>query len=114
MHIQRKCDNLPFFSVFLETSIIPNDLFLLVRSCYQSSLYLLLTHGLRSIAFPCISTGAYRYPSVEAADIALSTVRDWLLDKSNLDSVDRVVFVTRTARDEEVYSLLLLVYFPLL
>ena len=89
-----------------------NDQFLLVRSCYQSSLSLTLSHGLRSIAFPCISTGAYRYPSVEAADIALSTVRDWLLH--NLDSVDRVVFVTRRARDEEVYSLLLLVYFPLL
>lgn len=83
------------------------------RSCYKSSLSLLSAHGFHSIAFPCISTGMYQYPSLEAADIALSTVREWLLDKDNLDNVDRVVFVTRSTKNEELYSLLMLVYFPL-
>ena len=49
-----------------------------------------------------------RYPCVEAGDVA---VRAWLLEHPQ--AVDRVVFVTRTARNEEVYSKLMLAYFPL-
>lgn len=81
------------------------------RSCYKSSLALCLNHGLRTVAFSCISTGAYHYPSVEAADIALGVTREWLL--TNGDAVDRVVFVTRRPQDEEAYSCLMLAYFPL-
>ena len=65
------------------------------------------------MAFSCISTGAYHYPSVEAADVALATTRQWLLTGSNADHVDRIVFVTRRARDEEAYGFLMLAYFPL-
>lgn len=71
-------------------------------------------NNLRTVAFPCISTGAYRYPSVEAADVALATVREWLLNDKNSDTVDRIVFVTRRLCDEEVYALLMLTYFPLI
>lgn len=39
-------------------------------------------------------------------------MREWLLTDSNRDQVDRIVFVTRTARDEEAYELLMSVYFP--
>ena len=67
---------------------------------------------MRTVAFPCISTGAYGYPSVEAADIALSTVRRWLLTDSHWQSVDRVVFVTRRPKDEEAYGTLMLALFP--
>ena len=81
------------------------------RSCYESTLALCLKHGLRTVAFSCISTGAYHYPSVEAADIALGTTRAWLL--TNHDTVDRIVFVTRRPRDEEAYGFLMLTYFPL-
>jgi O-acetyl-ADP-ribose deacetylase (regulator of RNase III) len=47
-------------------------------SCYRSSLELAADHGLNSIAFPCISTGVYRFPSEQAATIAVATVREFL------------------------------------
>lgn len=50
---------------------------------------------------------------MEAADVALSTVHQWLNSDDNEDKIDRIVFVTRTARDEEAYGFLMLVYFPI-
>jgi O-acetyl-ADP-ribose deacetylase (regulator of RNase III) len=47
----------------------------LLRACYERSLALAVEHGLRSIAFPSISTGAYRYPIEQAARIAIDAVR---------------------------------------
>jgi O-acetyl-ADP-ribose deacetylase (regulator of RNase III) len=47
----------------------------LLASCYRRSLELADSVGARSIAFPAISTGAYRYPPVEAAEIAVTTLR---------------------------------------
>ena len=82
------------------------------RSCYRSCLSLCREHSLRTVAFSCISTGAYCYPAEEAADVALSSVRSWLLEGDNLEHVDRVVFVTRKARDQEAYAGLMMVYFP--
>jgi O-acetyl-ADP-ribose deacetylase (regulator of RNase III) len=48
----------------------------LLASCYRESLALAAAHGLRSIAFPGISTGVYGYPKGAAAGIAVHTVRD--------------------------------------
>lgn len=48
----------------------------LLAACYRNSLTLAATHGIRSIAFPAISTGIYRFPADEAARIAISTVRE--------------------------------------
>ena len=47
----------------------------LLRSCYQSSFALALANGVRSIVFPCISTGVYGYPKDQAAGIALAMMR---------------------------------------
>src|SRR3989454_11018943 len=47
----------------------------LLRRCYVNSLQLAADHGLRSIAFPSISTGAYGYPIARAAEIALAAGR---------------------------------------
>src|SRR4029078_995 len=47
----------------------------LLRRCYEQSLALAEAHGLRSIAFPSISTGAYRFPIARAARIAVDAVR---------------------------------------
>lgn len=48
----------------------------LLASCYRNALALAEMHGLRSIAFPAISTGIYRYPAEDATRIAIETVRD--------------------------------------
>lgn len=49
----------------------------LLRDCYRNSLRLAEENACASIAFPCISTGVYRYPKFEAARIAVETVRTW-------------------------------------
>ena len=46
----------------------------LLASCYRTSLELARAHGIRSIAFPAISTGIFRYPMREAADTAIATI----------------------------------------
>ncbi len=48
----------------------------LLTSCYRRSMELALTHAVRRIAFPAISTGVYGYPKKEATMIALSTLRE--------------------------------------
>src|SRR3954463_9652055 len=45
-----------------------------LASCYRRSIELCHTHGLRSVAFPAISTGVYRFPAERAARIAVTTV----------------------------------------
>jgi len=84
----------------------PDDL----RNCYENSLNLAKNNNLRSIAFPCISTGVYGYPSEKAAHVALKTVRDWL--QANPDSIDRVIFCLFMPIDIDVYNQLLPFYFP--
>ena len=71
----------------------------LLRSCYRESLLLVEKHGLKSIAFPSISTGAYRYPIVKASPIALKTVRDTIKDLK----IEEVRFVLFTENDYTIY-----------
>lgn len=74
----------------------------LLASAYRSSLRLAAERGLRSIAFPSISTGAYRFPVERAAGIALGTVRDFLLGEPQ--ALDEVRFVLFTPADLAVYE----------
>ncbi|MCS7016094.1 MAG: O-acetyl-ADP-ribose deacetylase [Gemmatales bacterium] len=71
----------------------------LLRSCYINSLRLALEKGIRSIAFPCISTGVYGYPKSEACVIAVTAVSEWLRDQ---ELPERVIFC---CFDEEDYIL---------
>jgi O-acetyl-ADP-ribose deacetylase (regulator of RNase III) len=52
----------------------------LLASCYKRCLHVAMDNGVRSIAFPAISTGAYRFPAGRAAEIAVATVSQ-VLDK---------------------------------
>ncbi|GAB1302121.1 ADP-ribose glycohydrolase MACROD1 [Apodemus speciosus] len=81
-----------------------------LRSCYLSSLDLLLEHRLRSVAFPCISTGVFGYPNEEAAEVVLATLREWL--EQHKDKVDRLIICVFLEKDEGVYRARLPHYFP--
>ena len=74
----------------------------LLASAYRSSLALAVENGLRSVAFPSISTGAYGYPIRDAARVALRTVRHYLAEHAG--SLDLVRFVLFTQADYEVYA----------
>jgi len=71
------------------------------KSCYQRSLQLAVENGVRSIAFPAISTGAYRFPLERATEIAVHTVADFL--KAN-PSFERVIFATFGSEAHEAYE----------
>jgi O-acetyl-ADP-ribose deacetylase (regulator of RNase III) len=64
----------------------------LLKSAYLESLKLASTKGLKSLAFPAISTGVYAYPLEEAARIALETVMEYLRRHNDLERVRFVLF----------------------
>ena len=47
-----------------------------LASCYHTSIALAKEYGIHSIAFPCISTGVYRFPKIDAARIAINALKD--------------------------------------
>jgi len=73
----------------------------LLAEAYLNSLRLAVSKGLKTIALPSISTGAYRYSIEKASRIALTTVKGFLEKE---DKLDKVAFVLFTKRDLEVYK----------
>lgn len=76
----------------------------LLGSCYRRSLEVAAAAGVRSIAFPSISTGVYGYPFEQAARTAVATVRRSLAE---LDHPPEVIFCCFSKNDLEVYQALL-------
>jgi len=70
----------------------------LLASCYRRSLEVARDKGLRSIAFPSISTGVYGYPIGEAAQIAVRSVREYIAQHP--DAFDTIRFVAFDAENE--------------
>jgi O-acetyl-ADP-ribose deacetylase (regulator of RNase III) len=64
----------------------------LLASCYRESLKLASANGIKSLAFPSISTGVYSYPMEEAARIAVKTVADYLAHHPEIELVRLVLF----------------------
>jgi len=81
-----------------------------LESAYLSCLSLMKENNLRSIAFPCISTGVYGYPQGSACGVALRTVRRFL--EKHRDSVDRVIFCLFLKEDVELYRERMPIIFP--
>jgi O-acetyl-ADP-ribose deacetylase (regulator of RNase III) len=76
----------------------------LLASCYRRSLEIAAANGIRSIAFPSISTGIYGYPIEQAAQVAVTTVRSELAE---LPVMQEVLFCCFSSRDLQVYQGLL-------
>ncbi len=76
----------------------------LLAACYRRSLELATELELKSIAFPCISTGVYSYPPAQAAAIAVETVRVFLARPATLEEV---IFCCFSAEDLRLYEKLL-------
>jgi O-acetyl-ADP-ribose deacetylase (regulator of RNase III) len=72
----------------------------LLADCYENSLNLAVENGIKTIAFPNISTGIYHFPKDKAAEIAINTVKDF--DKSS--QIDKVIFVCFDDENYEIYK----------
>jgi O-acetyl-ADP-ribose deacetylase (regulator of RNase III) len=75
-----------------------------LASCYREAMALAREKKLRSIAFPCISTGVYRFPKERAARVALATVREALPSVPDLETV---IFACYSGEDLAIYQALL-------
>jgi len=73
-----------------------------LSDCYLNCLKLALENNIRTIAFPCISTGVFRFPKDLASKIAISTVDNFL--SNNRDKIDKVVFCLWNNEDVEIYE----------
>ena len=73
----------------------------LLASCYYTSLQLCMEHGIRSVAFPSISTGVYHFPLQEAAEIAVWTAREFVTQ--NPEALDQIMWVLFDSGTFEVY-----------
>lgn len=70
----------------------------LLAACYQNSLLLASQHQVSSIAFPSISTGAFRYPKFDAAKISSKTIKEFLAADDQVEQVRLVFFQQGDAR----------------
>ena len=75
-----------------------------LASCYRSCLKIAEENGIKSIAFCCISTGVFMFPNQRAAEIAVSTVKEYLKEH---EGIEKVVFNVFKDMDLEIYDRLL-------
>jgi len=76
-----------------------------LASCYRCSLELAVQYCIKTLAFPNISTGVYGYPKNEAATIAISTVKEFL---ENHSEIQQVIFCAFDEENYRIYKNLLL------
>ena len=84
-----------------------------LRNAYWNVLEICRNQGLRSVAFPCISTGVFGFPRKQAAIIAVAAVRQWFEHSpENAGSMDSVIFCTFIAQERRYYKKLIQTFFP--
>lgn len=76
----------------------------LLHACYTHSLRLAEAHNCKSVAFPCISTGVYRFPKERAAQIALQAIN---AISPTLKQVEEILLVCFSPEDKQIYDRLL-------
>jgi len=76
----------------------------LLAKCYHRSLQIILENNLRSVAFPCISTGIYHFPKNQAAEIAFKVVSECL---GQMSMIEKVIFCCFSKEDHDLYQKLL-------
>ena len=74
---------------------------LALENCYIKSLQLAEKHECKSVAFPCISTGVYRFPKEQAAEIAFNTVKKYI---PKLKNVQEIIFICFSPADKALYD----------
>lgn len=72
-----------------------------LADCYINSLKLAVDNGIKTIAFPCISTGVFRFPKDKACRIAINSIKEFL-EKDN--TMEKVVFNVYSNEDLEIYK----------
>ncbi len=72
-----------------------------LANCYINCLNLAKTIGIKNIAFPCISTGEFRFPKIEASKIAIKTVEKYLKEQEN--EFEKIVFNVFKNEDYDIY-----------
>ena len=75
-----------------------------LTNCYINSLKLAKLYNCKSVAFPCISTGVYHFPKEQAAQIAITAVKQIC---PTLESIKEVIFVCFDSKDKQIYDQLL-------
>ncbi len=78
-----------------------NDANELLRNAYKNSLKIAFENNIKTIAFPNISTGIYHFPKGDAAEIAISTVKEFL---SEHRSVEKVIFAIFDDENYKIYQ----------
>ena len=73
----------------------------LLRACYLNTMILAAENGIRTIAFPSISTGAYGFPIDRAAKIAVTTISKCF---ATMKGFERVIFVCFSKSDYDIYN----------
>lgn len=73
----------------------------MLANCYRNSLDLAARHGIRSIAFPAISTGAYDFPLKRATQVAVREVREFLRENA---AIERIIFACFDRESYEAYK----------
>lgn len=75
----------------------------LLVDCYQNSLKLAVENGIKSIAFPNISTGIYHFPKDKAAEVALKAVKDF----EGISELEKILFVCFDDENYQIYKAIL-------
>ena len=86
----------------IDSGIVTKEDIDLLSNCYINSLKLAVENKVRTIAFPCISTGVFSFPKDVASKAAIKAVDSFL--SNNRDKIDKVIFLLWSEEDVNIYE----------